>query len=245
MSPGKKMFTWGYCQLAQSWENALTDTDGQYAELMAGSYSDNQPNFSWLEPYETKEFSQYWYPISKIGTPTFANLEVAFRIDREKGALLIQSTKAYKNIEIMLADNGKTISEKVCDLSPESCIKLKTGDLPEYVTITVKAGGKTLAAYEEKNFDKFNMPDVIEDMPIAVEMNSVQELYLAGVHVAQYRDPAVQPDSYFKEALKRDINHIPSLIAMAKYEYGRYAFKSAREYAERAIKNVCLFNERV
>lgn len=245
LSPGKKMFTWGYCQLAQSWENALTDTDGQYAELMAGSYSDNQPNFSWLEPYETKEFSQYWYPISKIGTPTFANLEVAFRIDREKGALLIQSTKAYKNIEIMLADNGKTISEKVCDLSPESCIKLKTGDLPEYVTITVKIGGKTLAAYEEKNFDKFNMPDVIEDMPIAVEMNSVQELYLAGVHVAQYRDPAVQPDSYFKEALKRDINHIPSLIAMAKYEYGRYAFKSAREYAERAIKNVCLFNERV
>ena len=59
LSPGKKMFTWGYCQLAKSWENALTDTDGQYAELMAGSYSDNQPNFSWLEPYETKEFSQY------------------------------------------------------------------------------------------------------------------------------------------------------------------------------------------
>lgn len=83
LSPGKKMFTWGYCQLAKSWENALTDTDGQYAEHMAGSYSDNQPNFSWLEPYETKEFSQYWYPISKIGTPTFANLDIAFRIDRE------------------------------------------------------------------------------------------------------------------------------------------------------------------
>lgn len=45
------MFTWGYCRLAKSWENALTDTYGQYAELMAGSYSDNQPNFSWIEPY--------------------------------------------------------------------------------------------------------------------------------------------------------------------------------------------------
>ena len=42
-----------------------------------GSYTDNQPNFSWLEPYETKEFSQYWYPISKIGIPDYANLRCA------------------------------------------------------------------------------------------------------------------------------------------------------------------------
>lgn len=54
------MFTWAYNQLSKTWENTLTDTDGQYAELMAGSYTDNQPNFAWLEPYETKEFSQYW-----------------------------------------------------------------------------------------------------------------------------------------------------------------------------------------
>lgn len=33
ISPGKKMFTWAYCQLSKSWENALTDTDGEYAEL--------------------------------------------------------------------------------------------------------------------------------------------------------------------------------------------------------------------
>ena len=245
LSPGKKMFTWGYCQLARSWENALTDTDGQYAELMAGSYSDNQPNFSWLEPYETKEFSQYWYPISKVGAPTFANLEIAFKIDRENGVLRVQSTKVHKNAKITVTDNEKTFFETVVDLSPESCLDFKTGTLPQYVTVSVSAGGETLAAYEEKNFDKFNMPDVIEDMPIAAEMNSAEELYLAGVHVAQYRDPAVEPDSYWKEALKRDINHIPSLIAMAKYEYSLYNFESAKDYAERAIKNVTLYNERV
>ena len=69
ISPGKKLFTWGYGQLSQSWERALTDNDGQYAELMAGSYSDNQPDFSFIEAYETKEFSQYWYPISQLGIP--------------------------------------------------------------------------------------------------------------------------------------------------------------------------------
>jgi hypothetical protein len=70
VSPGKKMFTWAYNQLSQSWENALTDTDGAYCELMAGSYSDNQPDFTWLEPMETKTFSQYWFPIGEIGVRT-------------------------------------------------------------------------------------------------------------------------------------------------------------------------------
>ena len=244
LSPGKKMFTWGYCQLAKSWENALTDTDGQYAELMAGSYSDNQPNFSWLEPYETKEFSQYWYPISKIGTPTFANLDIAFKIDRENGKILVQPTKTYENAEITVKCGDKILLNTVCDLKPEICEEFTVKDMPEYVTVTAVSGGETVGEYTEKNFDKFNMPDVITDMPSAAGMNSAEELYLAGVHVAQYRDPAVEPDSYWKEALKRDINHIPSLVAMAEYEYGRYAFESARDYADRAIKNITIYNER-
>ena len=39
VSPGKKMFTWAYNQLSKTWENTLTDTDGQYAELMAGFFT--------------------------------------------------------------------------------------------------------------------------------------------------------------------------------------------------------------
>lgn len=245
LSPGKKMFTWGYCQLAKSWENALTDTDGQYAELMAGSYSDNQPNFSWIEPYETKEFSQYWYPISKIGTPTFANLDIAFKIDRENGKILVQPTKTYENAEITVKCGNKVLFNTVCALKPETCTAFTVKNMPEYITVTAVSGGETVGEYTEKNFDKFNMPDVITDMPLAAGMNSAEELYLAGVHVAQYRDPAVEPDSYWKEALKRDINHIPSLIAMAEYEYSRYAFESAKSYAERAIKSVTIYNERV
>ena len=245
LSPGKKMFTWGYCQLAKSWENALTDTDGQYAELMAGSYSDNQPNFSWLEPYETKEFSQYWYPISKVGAPTFANLDIAFKLDRENGKLLVQPTKVYENAEITVKCGEGAILNAVNTLNPEICTEFEIGNTPEFLTVSVSAEGEAVGEYTEKNFDKFNMPEVITNMPIAAEMNSAEELYLAGVHVAQYRDPAVQPDSYWKQALKQDINHIPSLIAMAKYEYLLYNFEAAKDYAERAIKNITVYNERV
>ena len=244
VSPGKKMFTWAYGQLAKSWENALTDTDGQYAELMAGSYSDNQPNFAWLAPYETKQFSQYWYPISKIGAPTFANLNCAFKIDREEKTLRLISTSVFNNAFIKVYDGENVyLQEKVC-LAPDKAVCFTLPELPSFVSVCISGENGVIAAYTERDFDKFNMPEVITDMPSAAGMNSVQELYLAGVHVAQYRDPATNPDAYWKEALKRDINHIPSLIAMANYEYDRYAFESAEGYIIRAINCLNTFNER-
>lgn len=112
------------------------------------------------------------------------------------------------------------------------------------MTVQVSVNGKVIAEYEEKQFDKFNMPDVITDIPSAAGMNSADELYLSGVHVDQYRDPAILPDAYWKEALKRNINHIPSLIAMAKYEYQRYDLQSALAYIKRAAEQISIYNER-
>ena len=244
VSPGKKMFTWAYCQLSKSWENALTDTDGAYAELMAGSYSDNQPNFSWLAPYETKEFSQHWYPIFQIGVPTFANLNCAFRIDRENRCFKLQPTKVYQNATVRISGRDHVYFEETCNLAPNRIMHADIVELPEFVTVIVTADGKTVAEYTEKRFNNLTMPDVITDMPSAADMNSADELYLAGVHVDQYRDPATSPDCYWKEALKRNVKHIPSLIAMAKYELNRYCLDYAERYAERAIEALTLFNER-
>ncbi len=245
ISPGKKMFTWAYGQLSKSWENALTDTDGEYAELMAGSYSDNQPNFSWLAPYETKVFSQHWYPISKIGTPTFANLNCAFRLDRENHSLTVQSTKVYHETTIRIGDDKNVHFETVCDLIPNEARAFEIKDLPQYVTVEIVADGETIAVYTEKKFDTFNMPEVITDMPSAADMNDADELYLAGVHVDQYRDPHTYPDSFWKEALKRKVNHIPSLIAMAKYALNRYDLDTAENYIQKAIAAITVYNERV
>ena len=113
ISPGKKMFTWAYNQLSESWENALTDSDGAYAELMAGVYSDNQPDLSWIEPYETKVFSQSWFPIGDLGVPCFANLNLA--VHWEEGKLVIQPTKNME-AEITVTDGEKTVFKKKCAL---------------------------------------------------------------------------------------------------------------------------------
>ena len=83
--PGKKLWTWGNGPPAAQWDHILTDDDGPYIELMVGAYSDNQPDYSWLQPYEAKSFSMYWYPFRDIGGVKKANLDAAVNLDVAAG----------------------------------------------------------------------------------------------------------------------------------------------------------------
>lgn len=243
ISPGKKMFTWAYGQLSKSWEKALTDTDGQYAELMAGSYTDNQPDFSWLEPYETKEFSQYWYPISRIGIPDFANRNLALRLGPKQTA--IQSTGDFGTCRITVADGKQFLLDTQCTLSPGKPVffPLKRPETLLSVSITDESG-RQLAYYKEENPDRLQMPPVKDPLPSACEMQSADDLYLAGVHVEQYRDPTAMPDVFWKEALKRNPFHVPSLLGMARYNYRMLRLTEALEHVEQALHTLTRFNAR-
>lgn len=67
------------------WDKILTETDGPYIELMAGGYSDNQPDYSWIQPYEVKMLRQYWYPLRELGGIKNANLDAALNLDVTAG----------------------------------------------------------------------------------------------------------------------------------------------------------------
>ena len=82
-------------------------------------------------------------------------------------------------------------------------------------------------------------------MPLAAEVQSADELYMAGLHVEQYRDPAVMPDAYFLEGLKRDPRHAGCLLGMAAYCYRMALLSEAENYARRAIKRLTKFNARI
>ena len=79
------------------WDHILTDNDGPYDELMVGAYSDNQPDYSWLQPYEVKSFSLNWYPFRDIGGAKKANLDAAVNLDVANGAARVgfYTTSAY------------------------------------------------------------------------------------------------------------------------------------------------------
>ena len=239
-APGKKMFTWAYNQLSTSWENALTDDDGAYAELMAGSYSDNQPDFAWIEPYETKEFSQYWYPIGNTGIPCFANLNGAVHWDYD--GLIIQTTIDRQAV-VIAEYNGGVICKLNADFKAGVPQLFDVRFMGTGSAIWVICGKEEILSYIEEEKNIYDIPDTTKDMPNFKAVKTAQELYLEGVHVWQYRDPAILPNSYWKEALKRDGEHVDSLNALAVFNYKHKDFDAALRYAKRAEKVICKYNK--
>ncbi len=246
VSPGKKLFTWGYGTNADNWEKKLTDSDGQYAELMAGSYTDDQPDFTWLAPYETKTFSQFWYPTQGIGLTTFATLDAAISLDREAGELKLNVTSVQSNMHLCVYDeNGRVLLDEYTDLTPSSVKAFKL-DYPAGEKLTVKLTaecGKLLLSYTEEEHDFVHIPKNNPGIPTPDKIKTPMELVTAGMHYDQYRHFLYKPDLYYLEALKREPNFLPALKALGEY-YARTGRDSeALEYLESAWAVECKYNQ--
>lgn len=241
ISPGKKMFTWAYNQLSQTWEKALTDADGAYAELMAGSYSDNQPDFAWIEPYEEKAFSQYWYPFAAPTLPLFANTRGMLYADGDSTVLIPTKSASCAHITVTDAD-GSTLYDAACELAAREAVTIPAS-LAEGCTILVAAGPRKLMQYTVRRPDDSTIPETTKDLPDMAKERSAEELYLCGVHVFQYRDPATRPDAYWKEAIRREPDHVPSLIALADDCCRRFFYDEAKTYIDRALEAALRHNK--
>ena len=115
IAPGKKQWTWGNHAFGYAWDRNLTEPDEQgvyrpYIELMAGAYTDNQPDFSFLAPGETKEFRQYWYPIRAIGTVQQANLAAALHLSVDAGAIRLGVAVPTPLVDAAIILGGRTVA---------------------------------------------------------------------------------------------------------------------------------------
>lgn len=135
IAPGKKQWTWGCGEFGKAWDRALTDEDGPYIELMTGCFTDNQPDFTWIQPQETKNFKQYFMPYKNIGYVKNATIDAAVNAvyDEAAGQLTISAyaTSAQQGAQILLVqprEGGgpeKVWHEKRVDLSPEHTCEVK------------------------------------------------------------------------------------------------------------------------
>lgn len=246
VSPGKKMFTWGYGTNADTWERKLTDYDGAYAELMAGSYTDDQPDFTWLMPYESKCFSQYWYPTSGIGYVSFANLNAAVAIDREANEIRFNATSEYPDAQInVFSEDGEILLDRRVDMTPSAVVTfpLEIADGAK-VSVTVWAkNGVQLLSYAEKTPDYVHIPENREGIPTPDELKTPTDILIAGEHLDQYRSPLFKPDEYYLEAIRREPDFLPAHKALGEY-YARIGrFEDALVYLKRAYELECRFNQ--
>ena len=215
IAPGKKQWTWGNHAFGYAWDRNLTEPDDEgayrpYIELMAGAYTDNQPDFSFLAPGETKEFRQYWYPIRAIGTVQQANLAAALHLSVGADAIRIGVAvpTPLADAAIILETDEGGLGRWKRSLRP---------DMPFTKTLALPAGvagadlrlrvcdatGMEVIAYRPEP-PGAAAPEPATEPPEPADIGSVDELYVTGLHIEQYRHATRAPDDYWREALRRD-----------------------------------------
>jgi tetratricopeptide (TPR) repeat protein len=239
IAPGKKQWTWGNHEFGYSWDRSLTDSDGPYIELMAGVYTDNQPDFSFLAPGETKSFSQFWYPIRRIGVPQAANLNAAIRVERQigKAEIHLLVTRAVKDATVQLIGGSGRSTAWNGVLRPEDPLDvyLPLPDSEESWTVELRRGDEVLLRHAPAEIIPAPVPSEATEPLAPEEIASIDELYLTGLHLEQYRHATRSAEPYWREILRRDAGDSRANNALGRMHLRRGEFHLAEERLRTAI----------
>ncbi|MDT3403098.1 DUF5107 domain-containing protein [Mucilaginibacter terrae] len=243
VSPGKKQWTWGNGDFGLAWDRNLTDEDGPYIELMTGMFTDNQPDFSWLMPYEEKSFTQYFLPYQRVGLVKNATKDVLLGLEKEADGLKITvfATSLIPNAEIVLAHGPEIISRWSVSLSPENVFSEKIDYMSEDTNglslAVYNSSGSEMVMYQESKEER-ELPEAAKPAQTPQQVDSIEQLFLTGQHLEQYRHATYSPVPYYEEALKREPGDIRNNNALGLWLIRKGQFSKAIAYFEKAIKTI-------
>lgn len=249
ISPGKKLFTWGNHNCGHAWNRNLTDRNDAYVELMAGVFTDNQPDFSWLQPYETKRFRHHWYPIQAIGPVSQATLQMAVSL-RLSGTMLrigVCATELFKHAVVRLAVRGRRLNEFRVELAPSKPfvrdVTVPRGTAKHQLQLSVWSGdGKRLISCSPEKPGSTPAPTSATEPPLPIEIRNNEELYLTGLHLEQYRHATRRPELYWFEAFRRDPGDARINQALGLWNLQRGELIAAEKHLRRAIATLTFRN---
>ncbi len=245
VSPGKKQWTWGHSDFGQAWDRNLTDEDGPYIELMCGVYTDNQPDFSWLMPGEEKSFSQYFMPFRDVGVVKNATKEAMVNLEVADGKIRVRAyaTAEYPNARVILQADGKILMDEPFDFCPETSFEryLDFAKDLDYQTLEIAvkdSHGMILVSWKPESSQKKAIPQAAKAAKMPGEIESVEQLYLTGLHLEQYRHATYQPCDYYLEGLKRDPKDSRCNNVLGLWYLNRGKFAEAEAYFRTAIETL-------
>ena len=243
ISPGKKQWTWGCGEFGKAWDRNLTDEDGPYIELMTGVYTDNQPDFTWLKPFEEKTFKQYFMPYKQVGAVKNATIDAILNLEVRADEIYVcaYGTGKYEHAWVVVTDNGKEIFRKETVLSPNDIFKatipvsaVKESD----IKVQVLAENRVLVEYQPKDQGIPELAKPAEAAKDPEEIMTNEELFLTGQHIEQYRHATYLPDPYYLEGLKRDPGDIRINNAYGSLLMRRGDFAVAETYIRKALERL-------
>jgi tetratricopeptide (TPR) repeat protein len=238
---GKKFFTWG---VGSMWDKILADDGRPYLEIMVGAYSDNQPDYSWLQPFEERSFEINYYPFRGINGVKCANLDAAVNLDIADGKAKFgfYATKTFNNATVSVKVGDKVLFEEQVSINPGKPyakeVAVPAGIKDSDIRASLSANGKELVAYSPvvivpKPAPK---PYVAPGNPEGIKNND--ELFLAGQRIDLFHNPSLDADPFYEEVLKRDSLHVDANTGMAILALRDARYKDAEKCLNRAISRL-------
>src|SRR5437660_8793189 len=160
--PAKKIWSWGSDEDGLDWRTALSDNNSAYVEIQAGMFRD-QATYGFLEPQESRVFTEYWIPIRKLGGVSRANPDAVVSVSRHsEGSVTVTIeaaiilARALRDAAVSVRDGTREVASARALLSPRETFRRAFGGLPASATYTIEIkdqAGKVLLRHTEGKYD--------------------------------------------------------------------------------------------
>ena len=241
-----KLWQFGPGLVGQNARRKLTDDGKAYVELMTGTFSNNQPDYSWSLPHSVKWAKNYWYPIRDLEVVKNANIDASLTLQmRDERTIFFgfNTTQKIANATYFLTHNGNIIETDTIEIDPALPFT-KTFYAEELINEydlhlkIIDNAGKEIISYTPYRPLKPELPKPQTPVMSPEEIESVEDLYLTGRFVEQFNRPGKNPDDYYLAALKKSPFDYRANIAIAKRRVNQTRYKEALAYLQKASKKL-------
>lgn len=181
-------------------------------------------------------------PYKAVGQVKNATINAAVNMTAEDGKVkvIVYATGQHK-AKVNVTYGGNILLKEEALISPTDIFEKEIIYAVEdetKLTVCVTEGDRVLVAYTPEKQEIEKLPDPAEAVAEPEKIATVEELYLAGLHIEQYRHATYLPDPYYLEALKRDPGDIRVNNAYGALLMRRCNFAEAKKYLEKALERM-------
>ncbi|MEM7380421.1 MAG: DUF5107 domain-containing protein, partial [Bacteroidota bacterium] len=233
-----KLWQFGPGLQGQNARRKLTDDGKAYVELMTGTFSNNQPDYSWIAPHSAKDAKNYWYPLRDIEIVKNATVDASVTLQMRDAKTIFygfNTTKAFDNAKVLLKYKDEILEEKTINIDPATPFtarhkERKTVDESGlYIELRDKEGRK-LVSYSPYEPKYPELPEIQQKVKKAEELETVEDLYLTGRFVDQFNRPGINPDDYYLRALEIAPDDYRIKLALGIRRMNQTRYQEALDY---------------
>ncbi|MGW8316162.1 MAG: DUF5107 domain-containing protein, partial [Bacteroidales bacterium] len=241
-----KLWQFGPGPEGQNARRKLTDDDKAYVELMTGTFSNNQPDYSWFAPHMVKHDRQYWYPLREIEMAKNASKDAAITLQIRDGNSLyygVNTTRRMEDAMLVLYSGGRKLFSDTVSVSPDrpytNTWQSKT-ELDEFRLRLdfLDREGNEVISYAPTPAKNPELPEPFEDFKPAEAYDNAEDLYLAGRGVEQFSRAFLDPDDYYLRALELSPADYRVNLALGIRRVKQWRFAEAETYFRQAAEKL-------